>query len=373
MYEPLPFSTRGVILSAVSLENVTKTFGDLVAVSEVNLHIEKGEFLVILGPSGCGKTTLLRLIAGFLEPTSGTILIGGRDVSQLPANKRNIGIVFQNYALFPHKTTFENVAYGLKIRNLPEDEIKRKVTTFLGTFGLTGTEDRYPRELSGGQQQRVALARALIIEPDILLLDEPLSNLDYKLRIQLRSEIKRVHDQFHTTSIYVTHDQGEALVLSDRIAVLKNGHVEQVSDPKTLYERPRTSFIADFIGEANILEGKISRTERGVSEIVTNETMLIAVDSSKLDHVPSDGKVSLCIRPEKITVSPKSKNIDRPNIYPGVIQEVIFEGAKVRYVLRTAYGTTLIADRQVTSTSQTQHHEGEEVLIECPLENWIIL
>lgn len=361
-----------LILSAVSLENVTKKFGDFAAINDVNLQIQKGEFLVILGPSGCGKTTLLRLIAGFIEPTSGTILIGGRDVSQLPPNKRNIGIVFQNYALFPHKTTFENIAYGLRIRNLPEDEIREKVAKFLATFGLTGTEERYSRELSGGQQQRVALARALIIEPDILLLDEPLSNLDYKLRIQLRSEIKRVHDKFHTTSIYVTHDQSEALVLSDRIAVLKNGHVEQVSDPQTLYEKPQTSFIADFIGEANILEGKISKRQKDVTEISTRDDIRIVVDSSKLDHISTNGKISLCIRPEKIVVSPKSTGVDRENIYPGTIQEVIFEGSKVRYILSTSLGI-MTADCQVSHTNQKQLHEGEQVLVECPQENWIIL
>jgi ABC-type Fe3+/spermidine/putrescine transport system ATPase subunit len=360
----------------VIIEKVRKTFGNVVALAGIDLHVREGEFLVVLGPSGSGKTTLLRLLAGFMQPTSGTIKIGSRDVSRLPPNKRNIGMVFQNFALFPHMTTYENVAYGLRIRKKTEVEIKEKVMNFLGVFGLSGMEERYPtRELSGGQQQRVALARALVIEPDILLLDEPLSNLDYKLRLQLRSEIKRVHEKFGITSLYVTHDQTEALVLADRIAVLQNGALEQLADPKTLYEKPRTSFVANFIGEANIVEGKLTNVGETSVEVTTKSNLVIRLDPQKVSGSDKTKEVRLCIRPEKILLMSLRQGrptITRENTYEATVEDAVFEGPRIRYTVRTESGNTFSID-QVSVRAADDYGIGDRVLVECPPEHWVVL
>ena len=233
------------------------------AVDHVNLTIQPGEFLTFLGPSGCGKTTTLRMIAGFETPTSGEIIVDGADITQVPANQRDMGFVFQNYALFPHMTMFENVAYGLRIRGMSGEELKAKVREGLDMVGLVKAEHRYPNQLSGGEQQRVALARVLVLSPKLLLMDEPLSNLDAKLRLRMRSEIRRIQQDLGVTCLYVTHDQKEALTMSDRIMVMNRGHIEQIGSPMDLYEDPATAFVADFIGQANLIPGTLVDSQDG--------------------------------------------------------------------------------------------------------------
>src|SRR5882724_982392 len=242
--------------ATIKLDNVTKTFdGAVVAVDGVTLDIAAGEFFSLLGPSGCGKTTSLRMIAGFETPDSGRVHVGGRDITDLPVHKRDMGMVFQSYALFPHRTVAENVAFGLRMRDVPKPDIERRVEAALALVALTGLEERKPGQLSGGQQQRVALARALVVEPPVLLCDEPLGALDRKLRQQMQFELKELQKRLGVTLVFVTHDQEEALAMSDRIAVMNHGRVEQVGAPTEIYERPRTRFVADFIGEINLLEG----------------------------------------------------------------------------------------------------------------------
>jgi putative spermidine/putrescine transport system ATP-binding protein len=242
--------------ATIKLANVTKTFdGRVVAVDEVTLDIAAGEFFSLLGPSGCGKTTSLRMIAGFERPDSGRVHVAGQDITDLPVHRRDMGMVFQSYALFPHRTVAQNVAFGLRMREVPRPEIERRVEAALAQVALTGLEERKPGQLSGGQQQRVALARALVVEPRVLLCDEPLGALDRKLRQQMQFELKELQKRLGVTLVFVTHDQEEALAMSDRIAVMNSGRVEQVGTPTEIYERPRTRFVADFIGEINILEG----------------------------------------------------------------------------------------------------------------------
>ncbi len=241
--------------AAIKLERVTKSFdGRVVAVDDVTLDIAAGEFFSLLGPSGCGKTTSLRMIAGFEHPDSGRVHVGGRDITDLPVHRRDMGMVFQSYALFPHRTVAENVAFGLRMREVPKPEIESRVRAALAQVALTGMEDRKPSQLSGGPQQRVALARALVVEPPVLLCDEPLGALDRKLRQQMQFELKELQKRLGVTLVFVTHDQEEALAMSDRIAVMNRGKVEQVGPPTEIYERPRTRFVADFIGEINVLE-----------------------------------------------------------------------------------------------------------------------
>lgn len=246
---------------ALRLDNVVRRYPGNITIGPVSLTAHQGEFISLLGPSGCGKTTLLRSIAGFETITSGAIQLRGKDVANLPAHRRNVGLVFQNYSLFPHLTAFQNVAFGLRLQKVSAKEISRRVSTALAVVGLSGVDDRRPSQLSGGQQQRVAIARSLVLEPQILLLDEPLSNLDLKLRIQMRQELRNLQRRLNTTFVYVTHDQTEALAMSDRIAVLSAGQVVQFGTPKDIYSRPRTRFVADFIGGANLVRAKVACVE----------------------------------------------------------------------------------------------------------------
>jgi ABC-type Fe3+/spermidine/putrescine transport system ATPase subunit len=251
-------------MDKLQLTGLTKKFGDLIVVDDLNLTLRAGEFVSLLGPSGCGKTTTLRMIAGFVTPTSGTVEMDGKQMSSanasLPPEKRRMSMIFQSYALWPNMTVEQNVAFGLKMRKVAKDEAKRRVGQILDVVQLHHLAARYPNELSGGQQQRVSLARALVVQPEILLLDEPLSNLDANLREEMRSEIRRLHNEFGITSIYVTHDQSEAMTTSDRIAVMNKGRIEQIDDPLTLYTRPKTRYVAEFIGRSNILDGKPNGT-----------------------------------------------------------------------------------------------------------------
>ena len=327
----------------VGIRGVVKRFGSVTAVSAVELTVGDGELFTSLGPSGCGKTTLLRLVAGFYQPDAGTIRFGERVVNGLPPYERGIGMVFQNYALWPHMTVFDNVAYGLKLRNVPAHEIADRVKAVLDKVTLAGLEKRYPGQLSGGQQQRVALARALVLNPDILLLDEPLSNLDAKIRIQVRAEIRKLQQELGITTIYVTHDQEETLTLSDRIAVFKKGRVFQVGKPKDLYERPANLFVADFIGINNMIEGTVRAADgaQGALRVETPLGELSALPDARLR--PGDRCV-ICIRPENIEVNGP---VDaKHNSFKGPITFAAYLGNTLRYDVDLGHGVTFKADVQ---------------------------
>lgn len=288
----------------IRVTNLRKEFGTLTAVEGLDFEIRDGEFFTFLGPSGCGKTTTLRMIAGFEQPTAGTLELGGEDVTDVPPYDRDVGMVFQSYALFPHKTVAENVAFGLKMEEVEKEERRNQAIEALEMVNLPGVEDRSPTELSGGQQQRVALARALVIEPDVLLLDEPLANLDLKLRQQMRIELKRLQDEIGITTVYVTHDQREALSMSDRILVMNDGSAEQCASPGTLYGDPANKFVADFIGETNLLPGTV--TSMSDDEITSVEFVEIpganASIKSNGTSVETNEQVNVNIRPEDVSI-----------------------------------------------------------------------
>lgn len=291
----------------VKLDGVHKKFGNVVAAENVCLDIFEGEFFTILGPSGCGKTTLLRIIAGLEKVDSGRIFFNDVDVTNLPPYLRHTGMVFQNYALWPHMTVFDNIAFGLKIRKIDKDEINRKVKEVLELVKLSGLENRYPHQLSGGQQQRVALARALVIEPRVLLLDEPLSNLDAKLRIEMRSELKSLQKRLKITTIYVAHDQDEALTLSDRIAIMNSGRILQVGSPIEVYNKPRNLYVASFIGKCTLLNGEVKDIEDGYLAVKCDDMIVWGVPVSDEFPIKVRSKVACILRPEhfKLHVSEK--------------------------------------------------------------------
>jgi spermidine/putrescine transport system ATP-binding protein len=289
----------------VRLERVTKDFGETIAVDDLSLDIAVGEFFSMLGPSGCGKTTTLRIIGGFEEPTRGTIYLRGRDVTDQPPHKRDVNTVFQSYALFPHLNVFENVAFGLRRRKVPGGEVDTRVRSALNLVDLEGFDRRKPGQMSGGQQQRVALARALVNEPQVLLLDEPLGALDLKLRKQMQLELKRIQQEVGITFIYVTHDQEEAMTMSDRLAVMRNGRIEQIGPPEEVYENPQTQFVAAFLGASNLLEGELKEQRNGTSSVLLQGGDVVHMPS---DRAPFQTGVSVLVgvRPEKITIGPEN-------------------------------------------------------------------
>ena len=295
-------TSRGVAEpTAVTLDRVTKRFGELTAIDQISLAVRRGELMTLLGPSGCGKTTLLNLVAGFLLPESGEIAIDGRQVTNIPTYRREIGIMFQNYALFPHMNVAENVGYGLRMRRLPKPEIARRVADALALVKLEGVNDRKPRQLSGGQQQRVALARALIIRPKVLLLDEPFSALDRNLRAAMQVELKDIQRKLGVTTIFVTHDQGEALSLSDRIAVIAEGRIRQLGAPGEIYRRPADRFVASFIGDVNVLSARLERDD-GATATVAVGGVRVLVPAGPLKAVEPGGTVDLFLRPEDLRI-----------------------------------------------------------------------
>lgn len=319
------------------LQNITKTFiKDGVkfdAVEKVDLKINGGELLTFLGPSGCGKTTTLRMVAGFETPTSGSIFIDGRDVTNVMVNKREIGFVFQNYALFPHMTIGDNVGYGLKMRSEATSDIMRKVGEALEMVGLSGTEKRLPNQLSGGEQQRVALARVLVMKPKVLLMDEPLSNLDAKLRIHMRTEIRNIQKQLDITCLYVTHDQKEALTMADRIMVMHKGKVEQIGTPFDIYTHPRTLFVADFIGQANVLAGTLESRESAVIGSIRIGDRVIPGKLIAEENYTAGERVSLILRPEAVTLSAKEDGV-----LSGTVSSAVFSGDRMEYMVRLSNG-----------------------------------
>jgi ABC-type Fe3+/spermidine/putrescine transport system ATPase subunit len=345
----------------ITIENLTKRFGSLAAVNAVSLSIAEGELFTLLGPSGCGKTTLLRLIAGFNAPDEGEIRFGDKVINAVPPHERGIGMVFQNYALWPHMTVGENVAYGLKLRKVPASELSERVQGVLAKVGLAGLHDRYPGQLSGGQQQRVALARALVLNPQILLLDEPLSNLDAKIRVQVRAEIRKLQKELGITTIYVTHDQEEALTLSDRIAVFNQGRLSQIGPPKALYERPTTRFVADFIGINNLIDGTV-RSVEGPAGSLRAETALGGLSAIHNEPLRIGDRCVLCIRPENIGLAGPPDGAK--NRFQGTISFAAYLGNTLRYDVDLGSGITFKFD-----IGDPWHHEqlsaGSAVTLSC--------
>jgi iron(III) transport system ATP-binding protein len=341
----------------ISVTDLTKRFGPVSVVNRVTLTVEEGELFTLLGPSGCGKTTLLRLIAGFNAPDEGEIRFDDRRVNEVPPHERGIGMVFQNYALWPHMTVFDNVGYGLKLRKVPGTEIEQRVHAVLEKVKLGGLDKRYPGQLSGGQQQRVALARALVLNPRILLLDEPLSNLDAKIRIQVRAEIRKLQKELGITTMYVTHDQEEALTLSDRIAVFNQGKVLQVGPPKELYERPANRFVADFIGINNLIDGTVQEINAAQHRLRT-ATVLGDVIVQQDDRFRPGDRCVLCVRPENAVLDGVA-TADQ-NVFKGRISFAAYLGNTLRYDVDLGQGLVFKADIR-----DPLHHEqrpmGSEV------------
>ena len=344
-------------MTIVTLENVTKIYGRIIAVDNVSLKVDHGEFTTLLGPSGCGKTTTLRIIAGFEFPDKGRIYFDDMEVTFTKPYHRNTAMVFQNYALWPHMTVYDNIAYGLRLKKMPEDTIKEKIKGVLELLKLEGLEDRYPLQLSGGQQQRVALARALVVEPRIRLLDEPRSNLDAKLRVEMRGELKKIQKKLKITTIYVTHDQIEALSMSDKIGIMNKGKLIQYGTPKELYFRPNSPFVADFLGRSNLLKAKIiNRINNYVEvEIPDLNTTLLAV----LSRDDLSNEVYVAIKPEAL--KPVKPHESKTNVIEGVVDVFMFLGDKVE--LRVKSGDTVInayLDNTVT------YNPGDKVNLYAP-------
>jgi iron(III) transport system ATP-binding protein len=359
-------------MATVSIRGLTKKFADSPAVDELHLEIGDGEFVSLLGPSGCGKTTTLRLLAGFLQPDAGEIRVAGAVVSSpsllVPPERRNMSMIFQSYAIWPHMTVAQNVAYGLKFKKLAKQEIDAKVTNLLGVVHLAELKDRYSAELSGGQQQRVALARALVVEPQILLMDEPLSNLDANLREEMRFEIRRLHEEFKITTVYVTHDQAEAMATSDRIAVLDGGRLVQVGRPQEIFDRPETRFVAEFVGKANILSGRFDgdgqlRLGDGIKIRVTTAAELLVA-----------GEVTVCLRPHNILLvsdDGEARQLAERgyNLFPGIIRRSIYFGDAVDYTVELASRASL---RVITSPSQ-RFAPGQTICAAAHPDNCVIV
>ena len=344
-------------MASVELRHLTKCYGPTAVVNDVSLRIPHGRLVCLLGPSGCGKTTTLRLIAGFIEPTAGEIAVGDRVLSSpartLAPERRNMSMIFQSYALWPHMTVAENVAYGLTVRKVERDTLRRKLQAILATTRLEALADRYPGELSGGQQQRVALARALIVEPETLLLDEPLSNLDANLREEMRFEVRRLHDQYRYTTVYVTHDQSEAMTTADVIAVMNGGRIEQSGTPEDIYERPRSEFVARFIGSSNIVKGK-NLDERYISVAGTP----LRCNGARL--IPG-GETTLSIRQHEISLSAEQPPAAE-NVLPATVVRQVFLGGNRDYVVEVADGTQL---RVVTRATESISN-GTQVWLHLP-------
>lgn len=337
-------------MSDVTLQKIVKKYGQVNAVNDVSMTIQQGELVAFLGPSGCGKTTTLRMIGGFVDVTSGRILVGERDITHLPPHKRNMGFGFQNYALFPHMTVAANVAFGLEMRGLSKPDIHVKVNQALDRVKLRQFADRLPKQMSGGQQQRVALARALVIEPDVLLLDEPLSNLDANLRHEMKEEIRNIQSALGITTIFVTHDQDEALSISDKVVVMQQGRIEQVGTPRQVFDTPSSHFVAQFMGVSNLLTGKPE--SKGCFRLASGE--LVPVQAM----APDVNKTILALRPERIEISPcltSARSIsDVSRTLEGKIEHAVYRGLMIDYRIKTKSGISLIARRPAPAAGGPQ-------------------
>jgi spermidine/putrescine transport system ATP-binding protein len=340
----------------VVLCNISHFFGRNQVLNDISLSIRKGEFFGVLGPSGSGKTTTMRIIGGFVIPTAGEVYLENERMGRRPAYRRNTTMVFQHLALFPHMTVFANLAYGLKIRRVFKEEIEARVNRVLEVVHLEGFEDRYPRQLSGGQQQRVALARALILEPSVVLFDEPLGSLDLKLRREMQIEIKNIQRRLGTTFIYVTHDQQEALNMCDRIAIINEGRIEQVGTAEEIYERPQTRFVADFIGDTNFMKGKVVE-RRGTIATIESDGLHFRAEDKQQFH--AGDSVLLCIRPERIQLGQSTKGYD--TVHPARITDLIYSGAVRRCMVQLSNGSRLKADLDAKETEDVR--VGDETMV----------
>lgn len=341
----------------VMLRAVSKHYGRAIAVNKVSLDVFEGEFVTLLGPSGSGKTTTLMLIAGFEEPTSGEIRIRGASVLTRPPEKRDIGMVFQSYALFPHMSTFENVAYPLRTRRLPAAETAERVGRALDSVRMSGFAERYPRQLSGGQQQRVAVARALVYRPSLLLMDEPLGALDKKLREEMQGELKSLQRTLGVTTLYVTHDQQEALTLSDRVAIMNTGDLVQIGSPRELYDRPATDFVAGFLGDVNSVDGVVRDTSGDVTRVALADGLDVATCAAS--SLAPGKRVRLCIRPERLDLATAPAGV---NCWRGRVREAVFRGELVRYGVELRPGLVLGVSRP---------YRGHETLVAIGDEVWV--
>ena len=331
----------------IEFKNVVKRFDNFVALDHVSLQIPKGAFVTLLGPSGCGKTTLMRQLAGFSEPEEGDVLVDGRRMNGLPPFKRNTPLVFQEYALFPHMTVYENISYGLKLKKASKEEMDRRVEEMLEMFNLKGLEKRFPKQMSGGQQQRVAFARALVMGQDILLLDEPLSNLDAKLRVDVRTELRQIQRRLGITTIYVTHDQDEALSMSDIIAVMRRGRIEQIGTPWEIYFRPANRFVADFVGTVNFLEATVTQADAGgVTVAYHGMPLRLPAGTEAAEGDP----VTLVVRPECIHLAGRDERPPQGAVLEGEIENYSFLGRIIRYWVQIGQETFILDDANVDLT-----------------------
>ncbi len=352
---------------AVELTGVVKHFGPVVAVNGVDLQIASGEFVTLLGPSGCGKTTILRMIAGLEEPTAGDILIKGRRVNDIPIHQRNIGLVFQNYALFPHKTIYDNVAFGLKYRDVDKAAMRDRVARTLDLVRLQGVEKRLPAQLSGGQQQRIALARAVVIEPDVLLLDEPLSALDANLREDMRVELKKIQRELNITTIFVTHDQEEALAMSDRVVVMNDGEKEQEGAPEEVYNRPVSRFVADFLGYSNFIYGTVDGIDGDIVTVDLGDGHALKV--LRVGDWTQGSPVQVVVRAEKVQIGGDAGSNGRSTLFDGTVADVDYLGVTARYFIEVA-GRRL----QVISTIEDHpYREGDKVRLRIRSQDCVLL
>jgi spermidine/putrescine ABC transporter ATP-binding subunit len=347
--------------ASVEVRGLSRSYGAVVALRAVDLAVEPGEFVSLLGPSGCGKTTLLRCIAGLIAPTSGDVLLDGRDITNLPVHRRGLGMVFQSYALFPHMTVAENVGFGLRMRGKATAEAQKHIAEALALLQMQGLEQRYPTELSGGQQQRVALARSLVTRPKVLLLDEPFGALDAQLRDAMQIELRRMLRRLGVTTVFVTHDQHEAFTMSDRVAVMSAGELQQLDTPSAIYNRPKTPFVAEFIGQVNRFEGTIRGCEGRASVVLVegrDQPMLAEIGA---DDIPSGNRVQIMVRPERIVIASPGPSPGR-NAQSGIVSDIIFSGEKVSIFIDTAIGSLEVHQFSASTENGTRIAIGEPLV-----------
>jgi putative spermidine/putrescine transport system ATP-binding protein len=357
-------------LQDVFIQNVSKHFGEIKAVDQVTFSIKGGEFLTLLGPSGSGKTTLLNMIAGFFRPTNGVILIGERDITVLPPEKRDVGMTFQNYALFPHMTVAENIAFPLRMKKVPKQEIADRIKNALELVRLSGFESRHPKQLSGGQQQRISLARSIVFDPSLLLMDEPLGALDKKLRQHMQLELKQLQRKLQMTVVYVTHDQEEALTMSDRIAVMNEGRIEQIDTPDEIYQHPKNWFVADFIGESNFIDGNIIEinADNSLIEIPTNKK----INGPKNEWMRAGMEVFVLLRPERLNIH-LEKPIDARNLVSGTIQDDFYVGNISRYLINIPESDFVLNVELRNAQETFRFKSGQDVFVSWHVNDTIII
>ena len=349
----------------LELDNIYKQFGDVEVLRGISASIAKGELLTFVGPSGCGKTTLLRIIGGFTPLTSGRVVLDGEDIGNLPPNMRNTKMVFQSYALFPHMNVRKNIAFGLKLKKWPKQKIENRVEELLSLVHMDGLGDRTIERISGGQQQRVALARALALEPKVLLLDEPLSNLDANLRVVMRDEIRNIQERIGITTIFVTHDQYEAMSISDRILVLSDGIIQQIGSPMEIYEKPANEFIAGFVGFVNFMEGRVTNLDEAAAELsITTEYGDLTIERNAGKKVQPGDDVLLVIRPETVTLKPEREAVDTANSFGGVVESYMYAGNLAKYTIRL--GNREIVIDQYNPKDAVKFTRGDQVRFTIP-------